>query len=157
MRYKGKTYSGPNVEVLVLPRKDEDFVIKARAVLDVSEFDKLVPPLKPPMIQRPGKRPEPDFTDKDYRLANAGRDLKFADYFTLKSLEATEDLEWDTVDMGNPDTWGNWKKELEQAGFAPREIIRIIELVNSVNALDDKKFEEAKARFLATQGVMYEE
>jgi hypothetical protein len=67
----------------------------------------------------------------------------------LKSLESTEDLEWETVDINKPETYGNWQIELEDAGFSEIERMRVMQLCTQVNALDDNMLDQAKETFLA--------
>jgi hypothetical protein len=141
-----------NVCVLVLPRQDsEPIIFKARAVSDLGEFDKLckfpVPPMK---VTRDGKIP--DLQDDGYRLAVEQMGEKKWDYVHLKSLEATEGLSWETVDMANPDTYANWKKECADAGMSYVEIQRITALVIEANSLNEDAIEKARKSFLAGQG-----
>ena len=69
----------------------------------------------------------------------------------LKSLSATEDLEWETVDMSDPDTWGNFAEELD-AVFTPAEQSAITDIVMSACGFNQDKIEEATRLFIASQG-----
>jgi hypothetical protein len=86
------------------------------------------------------------FLDK---LAQHSR-KRFA-WLILKSLSATPGLEWEKVDLKNPDTWLLYDEELKATGFVQAEINRIIQGVMDANAMNDEKVKQAKDRFLLSQ------
>lgn len=152
MKLNGKTLSEINTEILVFPRGSGDIVLKFAAVLDLDEFDKLVPDPKPPIITRPKEgTSEPDFADKDYQKKKQERYKKYTTWLSLKTLSATEGLVWDTIDINKPETWDNFENELKSAGFNNSERVRIINTVFEINSLSDDKMEKAKLRFFAQQ------
>jgi len=156
MRIKGKKIEGPNVEIIVIPRKDEDIVFKAQAVLDLEDFEKLCPVPKPPQMLKRGVGMVDDVEDVNYKIAMRVHAERRIDWIVLQSLKATPDLEWETVDYGQPDTWRLYKKELRDSGFGEYEINRIINGVMIANSLDDRKMEEARERFLLGQRLEQE-
>lgn len=152
MKMNGKQLRGPNVEVLVLPRSEEDLVFKAEAVLDYGDFDKICPLPEPPQVMRPGGEISMDMNDSKYQE----RLQEWANWKThwviLESLKATKNLEWETVNPSKPETWGNYEKEMKEAGLSPPEIGRIVQTVSSACGLNQDKIDEATKRFLAGQG-----
>jgi hypothetical protein len=76
---------------------------------------------------------------------------KYNDYLFIKSLEATPGLEWETVNIDDPETWKNVHEELKNADLTPTEIQRIHYGIIEANGLSDAKVEEARKRFLASQ------
>src|SRR3954452_21424608 len=117
MKIGGKTPSGPNVEYCILPRGDDpndSIVFKAQAVLDMSNFDKICPPPKPTKKNVKGVWIE-DVERADYKALLEIYGNKRMIYMILKSLEATEGLEWDTVDLSDSSTWENYQKDLQNA------------------------------------------
>ena len=146
----GKVLDGPREEVLVIPRQgSDDIVFTAKAVLDYGDFDKLFPKPTAPVIMKPGGIKSLDVTDKKYlEKINAWAESRMH-WMVLNSLTATEGLEWETVDLVNPKTWANYAEELKKAGFSDGEQARIVNLVVSVNGLDQDKIDEATNRFLA--------
>jgi hypothetical protein len=104
-----------------------------------------------PIIQRPGKPDMRDLNDANYTKALEDYSTKRTGFFVVKSLEATEGLSWDTVDINNPETWDNYLDELKDAGFQPIEIQRIIENVLKANMVDEEYIKKAREDFLATQ------
>ena len=154
MKIGGKEVSGPSEEVLVLPRLDGDIVLKARAVLDMEEFNNMCPvPKAPSMLTKDGfsaNTNAPAYREQVSRHSN----LRFA-YIALKSLEPS-DIEWDTVDLDHPNTWLNWETDLRKSGFNGVEIQRITVLIMQANSLDEGKLKAARDAFLRGQVVLQE-
>ncbi len=153
MRIKGQEISGPNEELIIIPRGNGQIVLKARAVLEYDDFDRLCPEPKAPFIVKPGNRKEQNFNDPKYMLAISQRVKQQTYFMFIKSLEATEGLEWETIDLTRPDTWLNFEKELKSAGFSQIERNLITRGIMIANNLDDNKVEEARQRFLQSLAV----
>jgi len=152
MKMNGVKLECPNEAILVLPRPDGDLVFKARAILDYDEFDKICPEPNAPVKVLKGGKKEVNRADLDYiRAVNEVNERRMA-WIVLKSLAATEDLEWETIDMIRPETWLNYAQELKDSGFSVIEINKIVGLALQANALDEAKLEAARAAFLAGQG-----
>lgn len=151
MKILGKFISGPTTEVLVIPRGNDEFVIKAQAVLDFTDCEQINPMPQPPMIMRPGGVTQKNVEDPKYLKALETWSQQKTDWMILKSLSATEGLEWETVDISNPATWANYRSELEQT-FTASELSMILGIVMTACGLNQAKIEEATKRFLATQG-----
>lgn len=148
MKYKGERVKGRHQEIIPIPREGEDIIFIATAVKNWSEFDELVPMPQPPKIIKPGGVEFEDKNDTTYKKAmNSYADTK-TNYLILASLADTPDLEWETVDMEKPNTWNNWKKELEESDFNDIEMQRITVGVMRANSLDDDMIDEARAHFL---------
>ncbi len=148
MKYKGKKLEGRNSDIIVFKRGGDRVVFKAEAVQDYEEFDKLVQEPIPPTLMRPGGRKTLNLEAPEYKEALIDFASKKTDWLILKSLSVTEDLEWETIDFTKPDTWKNWRTELQEAGFTEIECIRILNLCTSVNSLNDDMLEAAKEDFL---------
>ena len=153
MKYGGKSLSGPRVSTVVIPRGEQELVFQAKAVLDNDAFDKLCPAPEPPMLTKPGKAPVPNFDDKQYTEEYDVYSRKRYDWMILESLKATSDLEWETIQAADSDTWNNWRAELTSAGFSIVEIGKIIDTVHDACGLNQEKIEEATKRFLAGQAT----
>jgi len=151
MRINGKNLDGPVPLVVVIPRANGNVVFKAKAVQDYSDFDALCPKPEAPQIMRPGGATSVDVTDKDYLAAMGEYSTKKVDWIILESLSATDDLEWETVVKSEPDTWGNYEKELTVAGFLDSEQQKIVGIVVDINGLNESLIEEATKGFLASQ------
>lgn len=148
MKYKGKKLEGRNTDILVLIKGGERVVFRAEALQNYTEFDKLCPEPEPPHKLLPGGVKEPNFNDPSYKKRLDEYGMKKTAFTILKSLSVTEDLEWEKVDLKNPDTWGKWQEELSEAQFTETEIGRILQLVLRVNSLDDDMLAQAKNDFL---------
>lgn len=153
MKIKGVTLEAPNIKVIPIVRDSGNIYLKAAALESFDEFEKIVPLPEPPMRQYPGKPPVPNFESPEFKKALAGRQKAMVDYMVIKSLLATDGLEWDTVDLANPDTWGNYVAELMASGFSAFEVTRIIQAVHAANSLDEDAIEKARESFLAGQQV----
>jgi len=113
MKLNGKKIEGPNVEVVVIPRRTGNLVFKAQSVLDYDVFDAVCTTPKPREIIKPGGERTLAFNEQAYLDAMNKWASKKTDWMVLKSLEATEGLEWETVNMDDPDTWNNYQEELK--------------------------------------------
>lgn len=153
MKIQGRTFSGPEIVPVVIPRKDGNIVIKCQSVLNFDEFEALVPTPEPPEILKPGNIKTKDPTDKKYQKDLDEYSLLRTNWMILKSLEATEGLEWDTVDMSDPKTWDNYRSEMTASGFSPIESGRIIMAVTEACGLNQDKIDEATERFLAEEAA----
>lgn len=149
MRIGGVEVKGPNKEILVLPRMDEDIVIRAQAVTNMDEFEALVPEPKPPGVRtKDGWRPNKKDETYQQQVLHRG-EQRFA-YIVVKSLEPSE-IEWEAVKMDDPGSWITWEDELRKAGLAEIELNRITLCVMQANSLDDSKLEAAREVFLHGQ------
>lgn len=135
----------PNIEVLILPRGDQNIVFRARGLQDMDEFLKLCPePTPPGKLTKEGWQPNPK--DKNFLTVLAEWNKRKLAYMIVKSLEPSE-IEWDSVDIANPGTWANWENDLKQAGVTQIECNRVISLVLEANCLDEAKLEKARQVF----------
>lgn len=151
MKIKGIKFDGPREEVVVIPRSSGDIVFKARAVMDYSDFDKINPRPEPPIKILPGGVKSQNVEDPVYLKKVSEWAEQKTNWMILQALEATPDLEWETVDKADPKTWGNFRTELEKAGFSQYEIAKIIGCVIDACGLNQSKIDEATDRFLASQ------
>jgi len=149
----GKKVEAPKPLMFAIPRPGgEDIIFQCSAVLDYSEFEKRCPEPKPPTVKQPGK---PDTVDRDNpkylaRLDEFG--TKKMDWMVLQSLAGTPGLEWETVDLDNPDTWSGYKDELAES-FTDMEIGMLVSKVMEANIPDEKRQKEALDRFVAMQAA----
>lgn len=159
MKIGGKKPVGPNTIEIFIPRgENEGYLFKAQAVLDYSDFEKLCVMPVPPRIRRPGDVVDyPDPTDSKYKVEVAEFSRKRTCWMILKSLEATPELEWDTVVANDSNSWGNYAIDLTNAGFSEVEIGRIITGVLQANCLDENMINEGRKRFLASRPVVAQE
>lgn len=151
MKLNGQKVEGPNVEVIVIPRSDRNLVFKAQAVLDYEDFDKLCPIPTPPPILKPGGVKSFNPEDPKYKEALDDWATKKTNWLVLKSLSATETLEWDKVNLSDPDTWDKYQEEFKESGLTPPEVSQILSKVWKVNGLNNELIEQATKSFLAIQ------
>ena len=154
MRIQGKKIEGANEVIIVIPRgSNSDIIFKARAILDSSPFEEICPPPEPPRKMLPGGKEVKNLKDPSYLKAIDKYSTKRLTWIVRTSLEATEDLEWEKVDLSDPTTWNNFEEEMKESGFSNVEVNRIVQACIEVNALSEEKIQEARDRFLlAAQG-----
>jgi len=150
MKIAGQTIEGPKPEVVVIPRGGQDYVFKAKAVLNFDEFEKVCPTPTPPEVIRPGVGKSQDTNSPKYQEALQAWSERRVAWMFLESLSATDGLEWESVDMMKPETWKNFEEELN-VNFTPGEVSKITEAVMTACGLNQEKIDEATKRFLAIQ------
>lgn len=151
MKIHGKTYE-PNETLIPFLKKGETIVMKARAVLDYSEFDQLCPRPNPPKRTYADGSIRDVLDDPTYIKAMDDYAEKRVNWMILTSINATDGLEWEKVNMKDPDTWNLLQQELKSAGFSEIEIGRLQAGVFEANGLDQEKLDQALKDFLAGQG-----
>lgn len=158
MKIAGHTNYTPNIEVVVIPRNDgPDFVFKAKAIMDLEEFDTLCPVPTPPSVIKKGGVKEFDFKNQDYLEQLTRHSKNRMNYLVLESLKATPGLTWDKVVYSDPNTWDLYREELREAGFNYTEIQRIENAVWTANCLNEQKVEMARENFLREQEAIRKE
>lgn len=152
MKIDGHNNYSPNEEVVVIPRTiGDDFVFKAKSIMDLSEFDTLCPIPEPPAVIKKGGIKEFDFKNADYQNALLTHAEKRIQYMVIESLKATPGLTWDKVKYSDPNTWVHYKEELKLAGFNYLEVQRIENAVFTANCLNEQAVEVARQNFLQQQ------
>lgn len=149
MKIQDRVISGPNVEIIAIPRGngEKDIILKAQAILDKSEFNRLCPMPKPKVRIARGNIRQEDTTNPVYKQALVDYNKQSFAWMVIESLKATSGLTWDTVIDNEPSTWGNYEKELRESGFSEIEIIRITQGVMVANCLSEERVDEARNRF----------
>lgn len=148
MKIGERIIQNDNLEVVVIPRTNGDLIFHFKPVLDDKIFEELVKQPKPP-LKMDGEVKTLLYADPDYLV-------KFTEYYNQKkswmflmSIAATKDLTWDTVDMGNPNTWTSYEAELKSAGFTVVERNLLQQGYEKVNCLNQEHLDAARNRFLA--------
>jgi hypothetical protein len=151
MKINGREINGPNQVTLVLPREtQDDIVIIAVAIPDMSEIDSYLVAPKPPAVQKAGSAVEYNFLDQGYVDQLTDYNIKKMAWIVVKSLEPSN-IEWETVKLDAPSTWTNYTKEMQKAGFSEIELNRVCNACMEANALDERKLESARQAFLRGQ------
>lgn len=151
MKVNGKTIAGPNVEILYLPRGEDVLEFRLQAVLDYDDFDLLCPAPVPPVRLMKGGKKVSNPEDPAYKAAIDDYASKRTGWMLIKSISATEGIEFDTITLDNPNTWTNFDNELTSAGFSEIEKMRIVNSIMTANCLNDTKLNEARDTFLRLQ------
>lgn len=148
MKIKGRSLTNDLVDYVVLPRQEGNIVFKVVPVTNWSYFEELVKEPRPKTITKAGGISEAYLDDPEYKTQRTKyASLKYA-FLHIMSINQTEDLVWDKVNLGDPETWSNWTEELSELSAAEQNIL--ISSINKVNSLDDEYLEKARQSFLAT-------
>lgn len=149
MKIGGRKISNNNLEVVVLPRSDGDIVFRFKPVLTFDDFDKLVSmPDMPYVEDATGRKALPE--DPTYRKAMSVYLEKKSCWMFLDSISATENLEWDKININDPSTWTSYDTEFTEAGITEIEQRMLRIAFERVNSLNEAHLEEARNRFLAS-------
>jgi hypothetical protein len=154
MKMFGKKNLKPDVEIAVVPRREGNLVFKAQPVTEFDDFDKLCPMPQAPIIQKRGGEESRNVEDVAYKASLDAWATMRTDWMIVKSLQATEGLEWETVNLAECSTWTNYKTELMASGLTPIEINTVIQAVVDACGLNQKKIDEATKSFLAGQAAL---
>jgi len=149
MKVKGKKLEGRNKVIIPILRPEGNIILIAEAIDNFNEFDKLVQFPIAPIRTLPGGVRESHTADPAYLVKVDEFSTMRSNYMIIRSLSATPDLEWETVDITKPETWQNVRQELLDSGLIETEIIRIINCISEANGLDDSVIERARKDFLA--------
>lgn len=152
MKVNGKSLGGPRIVTLVLPygEADDFIVFKFRALTVKDNFEEIMPRPKPRKLILPNNQEKFDYDDPKYKEAFDSWGTQKVNWEFLKSISVTDGLEWETVDMTDPNTWANWRQDLE-SNFGMVEFNRVFGGFIEANSLSDDKIEAARNRFLAGQ------
>lgn len=157
LKIGGRVIDGPKTTILAIPREDNDIIFKFIAIGDDTEFEKISPePIPPKYYSVKEKKNITNFEDKAYKDKMAIRATQKMNWFFLKSVAPSE-VEWDTVKLEDPTTYGNWREDLKNAGFSIGEMNAIFEAFMNTNTVTEEKMTEARNRFLASQQGQPEE
>ena len=140
-------------EVVVIPKSGTEYVFKAGIVTqdDWREFETTCPKPTPATTITTKEGTKPNVNDPAYQQAIADWTIAKTNFLIVRSLMATDGLEWDTVNLSDPYTYDNFKNDLFKAGFSDNEIAYLINAVMTMQGLNTQKIEEATKSFLARQ------
>lgn len=157
MKIAGQQVKGRNRVVIAIPRPESNLIFIAEAVSGYDVFDKMVKEPTPPAKVKPDRSKVYDFKDKGY-LAQLGRyNKQRIAWLILESLKGTPDLEWETVDPANPESWPNWETELRDADLNQFEINRVLNGVFEANCLNEALVAAARDSFVRGQETASDE
>lgn len=146
----GQVAPGPKKKELYLPRDTGVIVFHFLAVNDDSDFQALVKRPGVPRVWKVGEGNVDNPADPNYIKKRDDYAEKKGNWYFLTSI-APSNITWETIDMANPETWGNWQNELKAAGFSESERDRIYSSFLECNMVTDSMLIEARNRFFSEQ------
>jgi len=152
MKIAGVELAAPDNVIIPIIRGGTEIIFQAACVVDFSEFENVLKAPEPKIRTKPGDTVGKPIVDSaEFKTAiNEYSSSKVA-WMVCKSLLATKDLEWETVDFSNPETWINYEAELKGISLNEYQISKLVTGVMEANGLSESRVAEAKARFLASQ------
>lgn len=153
MKVGGVPIDGPKKVTLVLPRENGDLIFHFVAVSDDSEFEKLYPePVPPKTFLTATQETKPDYDDDNYKASIIAFRKARQAWLVIKSMEPSN-IEWDLVKMADPNTFDLWNEDFKQAGLSISEVNAVWAHYLKANIVTDEMLQEARMRFLASQGL----
>lgn len=150
MKMPGLDKPEPNTRILVFKRpagKWLTFTVKAVERFD--EFQKLCPTKKPGWEMDASGKKTYQTNTPEYQKYLAAQNKKFEDWLIIESITEPSQIEWDTVDRSNPETYANWETEFIQMGISAGERRRIQMAVEEINNITDQSLQDTAADFLS--------
>ncbi len=151
MKFKGKVIPAPEPVVLRFYRGGEVIELRIQAILSFDEFEAMVPLPKAPYEEnlKTGAKGH-DYDDKVYLKKIEQYSEMKTNYTIVKGLSATTELEWETVKLNEPDTWKNWRDEM-QKHFTEIEMNEIVQGMREANSPSQRRMREAFDSFTPSQ------
>lgn len=140
MKLNGITLEARYKKTISFKRPDKNIEFTLHSFLGDDDFEKIYPEPEAPWITKPGNEKFQDLDDPDFVEKILERSRASLRYTALKTIQ---DVEWETVDMADPDTWENWMKEMADTGFSSNEIIKLQNYIYEVNGLTDDAVSDA--------------
>lgn len=147
MKVQGITVKAPDPIEFKVIRGDDTIIFKAGPVLSYKRFDELCPEPKVPIGIKPGDIKVPHPEDPEYLKAVDEHNERRYQFLILTSLSATDELEWDTVNLDDPETWKNWDEEFASSGITRHEVNELVSVITRAQGMDDLRFDEARKGF----------
>lgn len=149
MLINGERINVPFRREIRFPRVEGDIVFTAEAVSVSEHFDKHCPAIDPKIERdKDNNIVKVKVDDPKYIAAVQERNDRKFDLQVIKSLT---NVVWDTVDLEDPSSWKNWKKEALACGLSDLEVIDLVNRVFETMRPSAALIKEQKESFLAKQ------
>jgi hypothetical protein len=148
MKINGKTIDSLRTVSVYLPVANNDAVeFKFRPLRSDESFEKISPMPQPAKQVRPGGATTYDTMSSRYQATLEEWNKRRLDWEFLRSASATPGLEWESVDMDDPKTWGNWRADLGKL-FPDTHIAVIFRGFVDAQYITEETMEKARQLFL---------
>jgi hypothetical protein len=148
MKVNGKVLDSLRIVSVYLPVAHNDAVeFKFRPLRSDESYEKISPRPKPPKQIRPGGVETYDTNSTIYKSRIDQWAKSKMDWEFLISVSATDGLEWESVDMAKPETWGNWQADLGKL-FPDSHIAKIYQGFIDAQYITEEMMEKARQLFL---------
>lgn len=148
MKVNGKQLNGPRIVKVYLPTGENEAVeFRFRPLKSTEDFTEVMPAPKAPEVVKPGGQKFYNENDRGYKIALSDWLQKKLDWEFLKSISETEDLEWETVKMDDPNTWKLWKTEIANH-FGDHQSSKVFSGFVEAQFVTEETMEVARQTFL---------
>lgn len=157
MKFAGSKIEKKNETWLVFERKSADEGLEhvsllVRPIESYDRFHELVKTPRPPVRHYPGGATKDDTTDPEYLKLKSEHYAKFNAWMVIESIRHTPQLEFEKVDVNDPDTWLAVDEELDELLYS-HEQARVLEEINKMNSVTDESLVRARERFLSLEAA----
>jgi hypothetical protein len=135
------------IEVYLPVNGGEVVCFKFRPLRSDENFEDVMPRPKAPTRILPGNKVMHATDDPTYKKMLGEWIVKKFNWEFLKSIDVTEDLHFETVDLNDPSTWDNWRKEMMEY-FGEGLTVKVFQGYLDAQYIDEEQMEKARARFL---------
>lgn len=148
MKVNGVALTSMRLVELYLPIAGGGAVeFKFRPLRSDEDFETVCPKPVPPIKIGKGNVKHANIEDPHFKAAVNDWVTKKLDWEFLTSISATEGLEWETVNLAEPDSWKNWRDDAAKV-FGKAELNKLFEAFINAQYLTEELMEKARDAFL---------
>lgn len=148
MKVNGIVLTSMRIVEVYLPISGGQAVeFKFRPLRSDENFESILTKPEPPTKTGKGGVKHANVEDKFFKDAVTDWVTKKLDWEFLTSVSITEGLEWETVNMGDPNTWKNWRDDAAKV-FGNSELNKLFGGFLDAQYLTEEVMEKARERFL---------
>lgn len=152
MKLFGKPAKAPSPVTVTIYREDDEgkpanLIFLCGPVMSYEEFDRICPIPKAPLVTNiKSGISEPDTKDRKYLAKINTWSERRVQWMIIKSINFTPGLEWEQVNLLQPDTWHLYEDELKTF-LTPREFDDIVNGAIEANSPTQNRRKEALENF----------
>ena len=151
MKFKGERIYSNFTRTITFWLNDStsiDLTVRALTPEEEDELKELYKDPEPPVVTKRGGERSRDFNDPTYKTKVQEVGRQRLNYYVIKGLTATEDLEFEDLDPDDPETFHLLDKELKEANITEAMFSKIIQAALEANQITDSAIKQAEQDFL---------
>jgi hypothetical protein len=151
MKINGQEIPKIQPKKAIFIREPEPIILVCDPIVDWDKFEEICPEPLPPEVILPGNKRERNPDAPSHQTALEEHSKKKMAWVVLESLKCNN-IEWETVDPDDPETYPLYRDELVESGFTPSEIAYLINTVFEASQLETDDLKAMRESFLVGQG-----